>query len=257
MAILILAISRIGHRVLSVHGRFRNRNFETATLKWWLQPIPDVQFTKFPPIDDFMNGPIAWYHGRFIHQRRVEVLSRHLADLIVPDASVLDVGCGDGLLSARLQQLRPDLSVSGIDVLVRPDAKIEVVEFDGKTIPIAKDGVDVVLMVDVLHHTDVPGDMLKEAARVSKKQVIIKDHYLQGFAAHQTLSMMDNVGNTRHGVEIPCNYQTPEQWTQLYQASGLQVAEMRNQLGLYLPPLNWFFERSLHFIASLEERTKS
>lgn len=199
-----------------------------------------------------MNGPIAWYHGRFIHQRRVNVLAGHLAEMVVQDASVLDVGCGDGLLASRLSELRPDLSISGMDILVRPGARIPVTPFDGTTIPMESDSVDVVMMIDVLHHTHDPRIMLREASRVARQRVIIKDHYLQGIAAHRTLSVMDSVGNTRHGVVIPNNYQTPQQWSQHYEFSNLREVEIREHLGLYLPPLNWLFERSLHFIASLE-----
>ena len=201
-----------------------------------------------------MNGPIAWYHGRFIHQRRVNVLARHLSEMIAKDASVLDVGCGDGLLASKLQHLRPDLSIRGIDVLVRSDTLIDVSPFDGKTIPVSSGGVDVVLFVDVLHHTESPGDLLAEASRVAGGQVVLKDHYLLGIAAQQTLALMDNVGNSRHGVEIPCNYQTPSQWENHYANAGLCESEVREQLGLYPPPFSWLFERSLHFIVCLDHR---
>ena len=53
-----------------------------------------------------MTGPVGWFHGRFIHTRRVEVLANHFADLIAPDARVLGIGCGDGMLAARVMQLR-------------------------------------------------------------------------------------------------------------------------------------------------------
>ena len=69
------------------------------------------------------------------------------------------------------------------------------------------------------------------------------------------LAMMDHVGNARHGVEIPCNYLTPDQWVNLYESTGLKPITLRNKLGLYIPLLNWFFERNLHFIAVLEPST--
>ena len=199
-----------------------------------------------------MSSPIAWVHKRLIHERRVQVLAQHFADLLVRDAEVLDVGCGDGKLAARILALRPDVSIRGIDVLVREETEIPVDEFNGDEIPLQTNSVDVVTLVDVLHHTQSPGQLLCESARVARKQVLLKDHYLQGFAAGKTLKMMDHVGNARHGVEIPCNYLTPSQWDDLYAAAGLKPVECRDSLGLYLPPLNWCFERSLHFIAALK-----
>ncbi len=200
------------------------------------------------------TGPIGWSHQRFVHTRRVQVLASHFADLIEPGASVLDVGCGDGLLSEAVGKHRPDLTIHGIDVLVRGNAAITVEPFDGTKIPFQSDSFDTVMMVDVLHHTGSPQVLLDEAARVASKQVILKDHYLRGFAAYRTLALMDRVGNSRHGVEIPCNYLTESQWDALFQASDLRRVTCRENLGLYPPPLSWIFERKLHFIASLEHR---
>ncbi len=196
---------------------------------------------------------VSWLHGRFIHTRRVEVLAEHFADLIARDASVLDVGCGDGLLSAAIGQRRPDITIRGIDVLVRDKTAIAVDPFDGEQIPFDSAAFDTVILVDVLHHTNSPQKLLAEAARVASKQIVLKDHYLRGFAAGRTLAFMDRVGNKRHGVEIPCNYLMQSQWEQLYQSCGLRVAQCRESLGLYPPPLRWFFERGLHFVASLED----
>ncbi len=45
------------------------------------------------------------------------------------------------------------------------------VEFDGLTLPLADHSVDVVLFVDVLHHTADPLILLREAARVARRHV--------------------------------------------------------------------------------------
>ena len=198
------------------------------------------------------NNPINWVHSRFIHSRRVNVLANWISQQIVPNARLLDVGCGDGKLASKIGQERQDVAISGIDVLVRPNPVIEVKEFNGTEIPFEDHSFDTVLLVDVLHHTDHQTTLLKECARVAQQQIIIKDHFLQGIAAQKTLEFMDHVGNSRHGVEIPCNYLTPTQWTELFQAAGLRNALTLDSLGLYLPPLNWVFERKLHFIAVLE-----
>ncbi|QDT02682.1 hypothetical protein K227x_10600 [Rubripirellula lacrimiformis] len=201
-----------------------------------------------------MNGPIAWYHGKYVHRRRVDVLRRHFCELIPDGARVLDIGCGDGWLSSEIVKARPDVSICGMDVLVRPDTLIDVTEFDGATIPLPTNSVDVAILVDVLHHTHDPARVLVEAARVARDRVVIKDHFLRGIAAQQTLAFMDQIGNSRHGVEIPCNYLTPDDWTALYDQAQLEITESRQKLGLYPPPLSWLFERGLHFVASLNTK---
>jgi 2-polyprenyl-3-methyl-5-hydroxy-6-metoxy-1,4-benzoquinol methylase len=95
-------------------------------------------------------------HGGFVHPRRVQVLAAHAARLVPPRAHVLDVGTGDGRIAAALGTARPDLRIEGIDVLVRPDAAIPVGPFDGRAIPRGAGSVDVVTLIDVLHHADDP-----------------------------------------------------------------------------------------------------
>ena len=95
-------------------------------------------------------------HARTVHSRRVESLIRHLAPLLPSDGLVLDLGCGDGLLGSCLAEANPNLTLKGLDVLVRPETKIPVTKFDGTTIPFEDHSVDSILLIDVLHHTDDP-----------------------------------------------------------------------------------------------------
>jgi ubiquinone/menaquinone biosynthesis C-methylase UbiE len=175
-----------------------------------------------------------------------------LSELLPHNASVLDVGCGDGLIAQQIMEKRGDLTVKGIDVMVRPQTHIPVEKFDGRKIPYADASFDAVMFVDVLHHTDDPFILLQEARRVSRQAVVIKDHIRQGFLAGQTLRFMDWVGNARHGVVLPYNYWTLQQWTDAFSKLGWRLVENRTRLGLYPPPASWVFERSLHFIARLE-----
>ena len=78
--------------------------------------------------------------------RRLEALSEHVGALLPEGAKVLDVGCGDGMLDERIQQRHSHLEITGIDVLVRPEARIPVRLFDGRTIPHAEDSFDAVLL---------------------------------------------------------------------------------------------------------------
>lgn len=193
-------------------------------------------------------------HEKYIYQRRILVLSRHLIDLIPANTTVLDVGCGDGSLADRLMKIRRDINVTGVDVLVREKTYIPVVQFDGKTLPYRDLRFDVVLFIDVLHHTEEPELLLNEARRVARKVIIIKDHTLLGILAYRTLRFMDEIGNARYGVALPYNYWTLEKWEQTFQSLHLVVKDWRKRLRLYPWPLSLAFDRSLHFIARLESR---
>jgi SAM-dependent methyltransferase len=190
-------------------------------------------------------------HGGYVHNRRCHVLSEAIAKLIPQNARVLDVGCGDGLLSKIIHEKRPDISIEGVDVLVRPNTHIPVKHFDGSHLPYPDRSFDAVIFVDVLHHTDDPASLIEEAARVSNNVVVFKDHRRNGFLAGPTLHFMDWVGNARHGVSIPANYWPERRWRETFQRHGLTVQHWTSEVPLYPPWASWAFGRGLHFVAAV------
>ena len=192
---------------------------------------------------------VAGLHANLVFGRRIRVLASHIAPLLPREASVLDVGCGDGLLGRTIRNLRPDLALTGMDVLVRPRTHIPVQEFDGLTLPVDNMAVDVVLLVDVLHHADDPMRLLKEAARVARQAIVIKDHVQAGWLDRQTLRIMDWTGNAAHGVALPYNYWSAKEWTLALQRIGAAIDSWKTDLGLYPWPASAIFGRNLHFVA--------
>jgi len=190
-------------------------------------------------------------HNVAVFNRRVEVLVRHLAEMIPIGGRVLDLGCGDGSIALALMGKRPDLSLEGVDVLLRPDPHIPVTLFDGHRLPFDDKSFDYVTIVDVLHHTDDPVELVGEAARVARRGVVIKDHRLKGVAAGATLRFMDYVGNRGHGVRLPYNYLDDARWEKLFQSTGCTVVQRLDRLGIYPGPFSLLFDRQLHFMALL------
>jgi len=186
----------------------------------------------------------------------VKVLARHLATIIPSGGTVLDLGAGDGSIAQALMTLRPDLSILGVDVLIRPHTLIPVEPYDGVTLPFPDNAFDYVTLVDVLHHTDDPVAVMSEAARVARQGVVIKDHRVEGAFARPTLRIMDWVGNRGHDVRLPYNYLTPGQWDVAFGKSGLKELRRIESLDLYPPPFGWVFDRGLHFVALLAPEDK-
>jgi SAM-dependent methyltransferase len=193
-------------------------------------------------------------HEELVFARRVRVLATRLATMIDKGARVLDVGCGDGAVTRTLLDLRPDLSVEGVDVLVRPETHIPVTAFDGANLPYRAHSFDNVMFVDVLHHTDDPRSLLTEARRVARSGIVVKDHIVTGPGAVATLRLMDWIGNAHHGVSLPYYYWREERWRQCFDELDLRIERWERSLRLYPVPAHWVFDRRLHMLCRLVAR---
>jgi SAM-dependent methyltransferase len=191
-------------------------------------------------------------HKLLIRDRRIRVLTEHVTPWIGPGDHVLDIGSGTGKIAANLQRSQPLAAITGIDILIQPETPIKVVQYDGKTIPFPDKSFDTVIILDVLHHTENPGMLLKEAVRVAKNRIIIKDHFSENRLDHAILKFMDDTGNSYLGIDRTYNYYSRKQWHDLFKANGLTVEKLNSHPRLYTFPLSLFFDRGLHFVASLK-----
>lgn len=193
----------------------------------------------------------ARIHERYVHRRRTDVLAAHLARLLPPGASVLDVGTGDGLIVRKLIDIRPDVDLKAVEVLVRPDQHVAVEPFDGRSLPFPDDAFDAVLLVDVLHHAEDPEALLREAVRASRSTLVVKDVMSEGVLSRWTLHMMERVANSGHGISIPDSFWRRTEWEAVFRRLELAVESWNGRLGLYPFPASLVFERRFHFLALL------
>lgn len=186
--------------------------------------------------------------------RRVNVLAKTIVSALPLERrlNVLDIGCGDGLIDKLVMQSRPAVKITGCDVFVRAETHIPVLEFDGRVLPFPDNSFDYVMFIDVLHHTYDIQQLLQEAARVSKKGVLIKDHIADRLFAYPTLRLMDVVGNERHSVLSPHNYLKRSEWLDLFRNNKLRTAFWETKIALYPWWAYWLFGYRLHFFAVLE-----
>jgi SAM-dependent methyltransferase len=208
------------------------------------------------PLQTSRPQPLSWigaWHHAFVFQRRTRVLAEILAKHIPQGTSVLDIGCGDGSIGSLIAQLRPDITIQGVEFLVRPECKIECRAFDGASLPFPDGAFDVCVFVDVLHHTQDPAILLREAARVSRSLVLLKDHLDENIVDDLTLRLMDWVGNRPHGVTLTYNYQSRKQWLEYFSSCGLAETVWTTHVPLYPPPVSLVAGRSLHFVTLLRK----
>ena len=85
----------------------------------------------------------------------------------------------------------------------------------------------------MLHHTDDPGVLLKEAHRFARGSVVLKDQPSDSLLSGPIPRFMDWVGNAHRGVILPYNYWPTTKWDTTLRQIGLHKEEWTRDLGLY------------------------
>jgi ubiquinone/menaquinone biosynthesis C-methylase UbiE len=191
---------------------------------------------------------IPIFHKPLVFNKRIQIIATHMATLLPDEGSVLDVGCGDGQICKLILDRKPGLTYEGLEVVERPACAIPMKMYDGHTLPYGDKSFDYVTFVDVLHHTESPQATIREAARVARKGIVLKDHLCETPLARTILSFMDKVGNVSHGVSLPDNYLSRKQWADAFEAVQLGKDAYTEKLGLYPTLVKPLFENGLHFV---------
>jgi len=157
---------------------------------------------------------------------RFRMLTNWLAPYLRDCQKILDVGSSDGRLAKCLQAAVGGEFI-GVDVLVQPNPAIQVERYDGKRLPFEQKLFDCVMMIDMLHHAENQGELLAEARRVSRKYILIKDHYWKNWLDFQVLKIADYIGNKPYGVNLPYRYKTLEAWEQMFRRHGLKEVKRK------------------------------
>lgn len=201
--------------------------------------------------------PVEAIHARYVYPGRIASLAAMLGLHLPFGARVLDVGCGDGLLARTILRARPDLQFVGAEPRPRRACHIRYTCADGARLPHQDGAFDAVLLVDVLHHTPRPGEIIAEAVRVASGPVVIKDHTRDSALAGWILRFMDIAGNARFSVSLPYNYWSSSQWREEFARQGVEVAVWEKELPLYPRWAAWLFSHNLHCLVVLRPRTEN
>ncbi|MGF1541202.1 MAG: class I SAM-dependent methyltransferase [Pleurocapsa sp.] len=162
---------------------------------------------------------------------RRKYLTRKLSPYLEDNSQVLDLGSSDGKLAASIQKelINRETKVTfvGCDIHVQPETFIPIVQYDGQRLPFEDNSFDCVLIVDVLHHTNNPGQVLQEAKRVSRQNILLKDHYWSNEKDFTRLKYADYIGNNPYGIPLPYNFLTQPEWQNLIEECQLSIVECK------------------------------
>ncbi len=190
-----------------------------------------------------------------VYASRLRELVRQIVPHLRRDDAVLDIGCGYGALGRALLDdpgSPKGVEVRGLERTRRGDEKIEVLEYDGVTIPFEDGAFDVLIVADVLHHEKNPERLLAECRRVTRRLLIIKDHKRDGLLAQPRIALIDWAANAPYGVPCLYRYSTLAEWAASHRRSGMTLVHEVTSMRLYPPVVNLVFGRRLQYLAVLE-----
>lgn len=157
-------------------------------------------------------------------RNRAHLVVKTYADFIKPDCRVLDVGCGNGVISKIISDAF-NCKIVGTDIM--DYRKIEI-DFEpmtnGDKLPFKDNSFDVVMFNDVLHHMpyETQTVLIKEALRVGKRVLI--------FELEPTMyaKITDWLANKVHNLRmhIPFTYRTLNGWETLLKENKINYRSM-------------------------------
>ena len=147
---------------------------------------------------------------------------------------VLDLGAGEGYVARALQR-RTGAAVTLADVVDLNRTDLPHLCYDGRSLPLDDDAVDITILYFVLHHAAAPEAVLREALRVSRSCVVVAESIVTGRGQHLLLRTLDRLANRLRsgGVlraqEAHLTFRSAEAWADLARRTGATVrhAEVR------------------------------
>lgn len=176
---------------------------------------------------------------RAISTSRAELYSNQILPWIL-GGNVLDLGCGNGLIGVRLEQQCP-CTVAFADTINYLDVERPFVTLSDQ-IPFADRTFDTTVIITVLHHTLKADQILREAARVTRRRLLIKESVIdvhfkhRDLVQHLTPAFLELTKDQQFlytcfvdwffnriletGIAVPFTFRTPLQWQQSLDTLG-------------------------------------
>ena len=162
--------------------------------------------------------------------------------------TVLDLGCGDGLVAARLAEGGRDVRMVDIMDYRSEASRLPFLLWKDERLPFESGSQDTVLLLTVLHHAHDPIALLRECVRVCRGRIILIESVV-GVSASDAeglgpeASAFASLGAWQRDyatfidwfynrvlhddVPVPYNFRSPADWQAIFDAAGLEEVALR------------------------------
>lgn len=160
---------------------------------------------------------------------------------------VLDQGAGTGWVARRLAQTN-GCTVTLVDVMDCNETDLPLTVYDGKNLPYGDHEFDVTLLIFVLHHVTNQEEILHEAARVSRRRIIIVEDSPKNRFEKLVERFWDKALSLEHGYAAPHAVRQIEQWEELFRKLNLN----RTHCDVVKPFFPFYYTKAV-FVLDLAE----
>ena len=185
------------------------------------------RYYRFIPFKSLLLGII---------KKRIDSIVDPSIDFIENGDNILDIGAGTGWVAEEIKK-RKKTNATLLDVTDFNQTDLKLVLYEGKIMPFEDNSFDVVFINFVLHHTDNPIEVLKEAKRVSRRNVIIfEDTYTSG-TGYFFLCLWDYISNLPSFLvapfteKMPFNFKTVTDWRNVFYNLDLKIISEKEYRG--------------------------
>ncbi len=172
-----------------------------------------------------MKGVLIGKAGKWIFQtpfgkKWVEEKTQRVLPFLTPGATILDLGCGSGYITRSLREKGWNVTPADVaDMSFSED--IQPLVYDGVHLPFPDNHFHTTLLLTVLHHTQNPELVMKEAVRVSRQVILIEDIYENIFQQYLTYitDTVVNMGFSR----MTYQNKNDKEWKTLFRQMNLDL----------------------------------
>lgn len=178
-----------------------------------------------------------WYPKIWI---RSIFLANYLTKYLAGYDSILDIGGGQGILSVVLAK-KLKIKVVNTDIVDYSTKGVPFVLCQENKLPFADKEFSASLLIDVLHHSRDPENLLKETIRVTKKRVLVIENY--HYSAKVVLAkyfhwLFDAVQTVIFGIPLP-RIASLKKWRAFFKKLSLRIETEENLKGK-IPLINQY-----------------
>lgn len=144
--------------------------------------------------------------------------------VVTSKTTLLDVGAGNGFKAQEIARKYGALvTLCDIGDFNHTDLPLKV--FDGKHLPFPDKSFDVVVFSFVLHHAEDPIQLLGEAKRVSRSDVVIYEDHNSGIVARVSTALHGFAFNWIYETSNRCQFHSQKDWERIFRDLGFTLKQ--------------------------------